>query len=128
MAYANVTVDPMLFATGRHVMRRPLVARAGGASLAVLVASVGGVRCRRDAAIGYVERTDDGLQILVSVPPDAEVDLDDVAVTIDGTDGDRPPRRRPTRPTTVRRTAVLAMDTSNSHGAASASRRPRPPP
>ena len=36
-------------------------------------------------SIAYVERTDDGLQILVSVPADATVDTDSVAVTIDGT-------------------------------------------
>ena len=48
-----------------------------------------------EASIAYVERTDDGLQILVSVPPDATVDIDDVTVTVDGTatEADRGPRR-----------------------------------
>ena len=33
--------------------------------------------------IDYVERTDEGLQILVSVPPEAEVDTENVSVSID---------------------------------------------
>ncbi len=64
-------------------------------------------------SISYVERTDAGLQILVSVPPDASVDVADVAVTIDGTTA--PATAAPADDTTtVRRTAVLVMDTSNS--------------
>ena len=64
-------------------------------------------------SISYVERTDAGLQILVSVPPDAAVDVDNVAVTIDGTTA--PATAAPADDTTtVRRTAVLVMDTSNS--------------
>ena len=63
--------------------------------------------------ISYVERTDEGLQILVSVPPDAEVEFQNVAVTIDGTTA--PATAAPAdETTTVRRTAVLVMDTSNS--------------
>lgn len=64
-------------------------------------------------SITYVERTDEGLQIIVSVPPDAEVDVDNVAVTIDGVTA--PATASPVDETTeVRRTAVLVMDTSNS--------------
>jgi tight adherence protein B len=64
-------------------------------------------------SIDYVERTDEGLQILVSVPPDAAVDTESVAVTIDGTTA--PATASPAESTTsVRRTAVLVMDTSNS--------------
>jgi tight adherence protein B len=64
-------------------------------------------------SIDYVERTDEGLQVLVSVPPDAAVDTDNVAVTIDGTTA--PATASPAETTTsVRRTAVLVMDTSNS--------------
>ena len=66
-----------------------------------------------EAGISYVERTDDGLQILVSVPPDATVDMDDVQVTVDDTDAAA--TAAPADSTTdVRRTAVLVMDTSNS--------------
>jgi len=63
--------------------------------------------------ISYVERTDDGLQILVSVPPDATVDTDEVVVTIDGaaTTATAVPADDTTA---VRRTAVLVIDTSNS--------------
>lgn len=64
-------------------------------------------------SIDYVERTDEGLQVLVSVPPDAAVDTESVAVTIDGTTA--PATASPAESTTsVRRTAVLVMDTSNS--------------
>ncbi|GAA1475925.1 hypothetical protein GCM10009623_03710 [Nocardioides aestuarii] len=63
--------------------------------------------------IDYVERTDEGLQILVSVPPEAEVDTDSVSVSIDGTAA--PATASPADSTTsVRRTAVLVMDTSDS--------------
>lgn len=66
-----------------------------------------------DTSISYVERTDEGLQILVSVPPDAAVDVESVAVTIDGTTA--PATASPADSTTeVRRTAVLVIDTSNS--------------
>jgi tight adherence protein B len=64
-------------------------------------------------SIDYVERTDEGLQILVSVPADAAVDTESVAVSIDGTAA--PATATPAASTTtVRRTAVLVMDTSNS--------------
>ena len=64
-------------------------------------------------SIDYVERTDEGLQLLVSVPADATVDTESVAVSIDGTAA--PATATPAASTTtVRRTAVLVMDTSNS--------------
>lgn len=63
--------------------------------------------------IDYVERTDEGLQILVSVPAEAEVDTENVSVSIDGTAA--PATASPADSTTsVRRTAVLVMDTSQS--------------
>ena len=66
-----------------------------------------------EASIGYVERTDEGLQILVNVPPDATVDVEDVSVTVDGaaTEATAAPADSTT---SVKRTAVLVMDTSNS--------------
>ena len=66
-----------------------------------------------DGSIDYVESTDEGLQILVSVPPSATVDTDDVTVTVDGTAADSTAAPADST-TTVRRTAVLVMDTSNS--------------
>lgn len=85
------------------------------ALLGVLVLAAGGAaHAALDGTnIAYVERTDEGLQILVSVPPDATVDTDSVAVTIDGTTATA--TAVPADDTTsVRRTAVLVIDTSNS--------------
>ena len=66
-----------------------------------------------DGTIAHAEPTSSGLQILVSVPADVDVDLDDVAVTVDGTSAaaEAAPAASATQ---VRRTAVLAIDTSNS--------------
>ena len=69
------------------------------------------------ATIAHVETTPGALQVLVSVPANADVDLDAVEVTLDGTaatataesagnDTSNVPR--------VRRTSVLVIDTSNS--------------
>lgn len=66
-----------------------------------------------DGSIAHVEPTADGLQILVSVPPDADVDLGQVAVTVDGNVADAEAVPADTS-TLVQRTAVLAIDTSNS--------------
>ncbi len=64
-------------------------------------------------SISYVERTDEGLQVLVSIPPDATVDTGNVSVTVNGTDA--PATAVPADSTTsVRRTAVLVIDTSQS--------------
>lgn len=66
-----------------------------------------------DASIAHAEATDDELRVLVEVPPGAEVSLGDVSATLAGeeltataslTDGG----------TTVERTAILVIDTSNS--------------
>ncbi|MDO9495145.1 MAG: type II secretion system F family protein [Nocardioides sp.] len=66
-----------------------------------------------DGTIAHVEPTAEGLQILVSVPPDVEVDLEDVSVTIDGQVASAVAVPAATT-SQVRRTAVLAIDTSNS--------------
>ena len=79
----------------------------------LVAAPVGATTATEDAGISYVERNGKDLQILVSVPPDASVDTDDVAVTIDGVDSEA--SAAPADSTTsVRRTAVLVIDTSNS--------------
>ena len=92
-------------------MRLPLVALA---TLPLLVAAPAVATPLEDTtSIGYVESTDDGLQVLVNVPADATVDVDDVAVTVDGVEAEA--EAAPADSTTsVRRTAVLVMDTSNS--------------
>jgi tight adherence protein B len=66
-----------------------------------------------DASIAHVETTETGLQILVSVPAGAEVDLDKITVKIAGADAPAVAELAGTS-TSVRRTAVLAIDTSNS--------------
>ncbi|MGA8987765.1 vWA domain-containing protein, partial [Aeromicrobium sp.] len=83
---------------------------------AVVVGAVlmgAGAASAADGAIAHVEPTADGLQILVSVPPDADVDLDGVAVTIGGVDAEAV--AVPANSSMlVQRTAVLAIDTSRS--------------
>jgi tight adherence protein B len=66
-----------------------------------------------DGTIAHVEPTSVGLQVLVSVPPDVEVDLEQVTVTIDGQAAGAVAVPAATT-SQVRRTAVLAIDTSNS--------------
>ena len=93
-------------------MRGRLVLALAAASLAVAGPAVA-TTTADEASIGYVEHTDDGLQILVNVPPDATVDVDDVSVTVDGAETEA--TAAPADSTTsVKRTAVLVMDTSNS--------------
>ena len=78
----------------------------------LLMAAAGGAQAA-DGSIAHVEPTADGLQILVSVPPDADIDLDGVGVTINGTAADAEAVNADTS-TLVKRTAVLVIDTSNS--------------
>ena len=66
-----------------------------------------------DVSISHVEATKDGVKILVSVPPGAEVDLDAVTATIDGEDAPTEAALA-TSTNDVRRTAVLAIDVSKS--------------
>ena len=66
-----------------------------------------------DGVISYVEPSDEGVRVLVSVPKGSDVDLAGVEVTIDGiaTSATAEPAGTDTR---IRRTSVLAIDTSNS--------------
>lgn len=64
-------------------------------------------------AITYSEPTADGLQILVSVPAEAEVDLEGVQVTIDNHEAEATAVPADTDDA-VLRTTVMAIDTSNS--------------
>ncbi len=65
------------------------------------------------AAITLVQPTEDGVELLVSVPAGAELDLDAVRVTIAGEDAEATAEAATTAER-IRRTAVLAIDTSNS--------------
>lgn len=66
-----------------------------------------------EVAISHVEPSASGLKILVSVPSDATVDLAQVSVTIDGQPAEATAELA-SSVTDVRRTSVLAIDTSNS--------------
>jgi tight adherence protein B len=63
------------------------------------------------ARIDFVEPTEAGLQVLVSVPAGVEVDLDAVSVSVDGSNA--PARAERTGgASSIARTTVLAIDTS----------------
>lgn len=68
------------------------------------------------ATISHVEPgADDALSVLVSVPEGAQVDLDKVTLTVDGTEVDTTASVAGTAAENqVRRTTILAMDTSDS--------------
>jgi tight adherence protein B len=66
-----------------------------------------------DGSITHVEATPGTLQILVSVPPDSDVDLSKVEVKVAGASVDATAQPAESN-TLVRRTAILAIDTSQS--------------
>jgi len=66
-----------------------------------------------DGTITHVETGPGTVQVLVSVPADADVDLEGVSVTIGGEDAEATAAPVDSD-TTVKRTAVLAIDTSKS--------------
>jgi tight adherence protein B len=82
-------------------------------ALALLVTCPAPATAAEEASVAHVEPTKDGVQILVSVPPGAEVDLDEVTATIDGQDASAEAALA-TSTTDVKRTAVLAIDVSKS--------------
>ncbi|SFC06219.1 tight adherence protein B [Nocardioides terrae] len=65
-----------------------------------------------DSAITHIQHTKAGFKLLVSVPADADVSLDDVSVTVDGTRAEA--TAAVARSGDVRRTEMLVIDTSNS--------------
>ncbi len=83
------------------------------AALAILLAAATPSSSADDATIAHVESTKSGLELLVSVPANAEVDLARVSVTVEG-EAAESTASPANSTTTVRRTAVLAIDTSNS--------------
>ncbi|MET0525704.1 MAG: type II secretion system F family protein [Nocardioides sp.] len=66
-----------------------------------------------DGTIDHVETKPGTVQLLISVPADAEVDLDEVEVTVDGKAADATAEPADSD-TDVERTAVLVMDVSKS--------------
>ena len=82
-------------------------------TLAVLLGLSPAQAADGDAAITHVSATDKGLQILVSVPEGSEVDLGSVAVSIAGKDAEATAQLA-SDDTKIKRTTVLAIDTSNS--------------
>jgi tight adherence protein B len=93
-------------------MRRLLAATV--AALGILAVVVPAAQADGDEpAISHMQRSGDGLKLLVSVPADAEVRLDDVAVTIGGAPAEATATQARSSKG-VRRTAMLAFDTSDS--------------
>jgi tight adherence protein B len=90
-----------------------------GRSLAALAAAVtvfglsGPAQADDSLAISHVEPVSGAIQILVSVPPSAQVDLTKVTVTIDGKDASSTAELASSTQA-LQRTAVLAIDTSES--------------
>ncbi|HET9417682.1 MAG TPA: type II secretion system F family protein [Candidatus Limnocylindria bacterium] len=90
-------------------LRRFLGAVAAAAALTLLASPASAA----DGTIAHVEGSDEGLQILVSVPPEAAIDLGGVEVSVDGQAADADAVLADTD-TRIRRTSVLAIDTSES--------------
>jgi tight adherence protein B len=95
------------------------VTRLLGAALVGLVVLIGTSAQAADetapgsASITHVESDAKGLQLLVSVPPRSDVDLEDVSVTIDGFEAEATATDTDAD-VSVERTAILVIDTSNS--------------
>lgn len=79
----------------------------------LLSAFTGAAQAADDASIDHSELSDGKVQLLVSVPGGATVDLGTVAVTIDGKKAEATAQAAATT-NEVKRTTVLAIDTSNS--------------
>ncbi|KAA1417969.1 VWA domain-containing protein [Nocardioides humilatus] len=92
-------------------MKRLLTALAAAAF--VLVAPSTASAADGDPSIAHVEATDDGLRVLVTVPPGVKVDLGEVTGSLDGHDLDATAAAAGTTGT-VQRTTILAIDTSDS--------------
>jgi tight adherence protein B len=93
-----------------------LLRRLAAASLigvAVIGGLAGAATAADDASIDHSEISDSQIKLLVSVPGDASVDLASVGVTIDGTDVEATAQTAAATDE-VKRTTVLAIDTSNS--------------
>jgi tight adherence protein B len=95
-------------------MRRALlsvIAAAVGAIMVLLAPST--AWSADDASIAHVETSADGLRVLVSVPHGSDIDLGAVTGTLDGTSLDAAAVAAGSD-SSVRRTTILAIDTSDS--------------
>jgi tight adherence protein B len=99
-------------------MRGQQIVRRGAALLvalgvALVVVLAGTPAYADDGGIAHVESTGDGVRILVDVPSGSQVDLSGVTATLDGKALDATASHT-TSGSAVKRTTVLAIDTSNS--------------
>ena len=99
-------------------MRAQRIVRRGAALLVALVVAVfvvlaGTPAYAEDGGIAHVESTGDGIRILVDVPAGSQVDLSGATATLDGTALDATASSTSSG-SAVKRTTVLAIDTSNS--------------
>ncbi|WP_181310604.1 type II secretion system F family protein [Nocardioides campestrisoli] len=92
-------------------MRR-LTRLAAALGVAGLLSLPVAAHAQDDAAITHVQTTQTGVQVLVTVPPGAEVDLAGVQLSVDGTATTA--TAEPAGGTSVERTTVLVIDTSKS--------------
>ncbi|MEX0427434.1 type II secretion system F family protein [Nocardioides sp. DS6] len=99
------------FLRGRRVTA--LVAALGVVLGALMLGSPARAADAGGARITHFEQTDGGVRMLVSVPTDATPDLSGVTVTIDG-DPAKATAEQAQSHAVVRRTAILAIDTSDS--------------
>lgn len=90
-------------------VRRRLLALAALLAVVLLPASA----WAGDGTITHVESTGDGLRVLVNVPPGTQVDLSAASATLDGEDL-AVTATKATESTSVKRTTMIAMDTSGS--------------
>ncbi|GAB3858684.1 hypothetical protein GCM10028801_19110 [Nocardioides maradonensis] len=94
-------------------MRRAAVVLAGALGIVLSVLLGAPSYAAGQATIAHVQTSGGTLQVLVDVPPGATVNLDGVTATLDGAALDATATSARTG-STVERTAVLAMDTSDS--------------
>jgi tight adherence protein B len=83
------------------------------AAIVVVLAPSTAWSAEEEPSIAHVESADDGLRVLVSVPPGADVDLSRVTGTLDGADL-QATATTADADATVQRTTILAIDTSES--------------
>jgi tight adherence protein B len=81
--------------------------------MAVLALGAGPAQAADDATIDHAEHGNGQVKLLVSVPGSADIDLSSVSVTIGGTDANATAEEA-SATNDVKRTTVLAIDTSNS--------------
>lgn len=86
------------------------------AALAFAASPLGSAAAAPDdqAVISHVKAADGELSVLVSVPAGSSVDLDSVTLTVDGAEADASAAVAGSADESIRRTTVLAIDTSDS--------------